>query len=179
MSHVAICKTEPGKPLIVDLEAVKLAALNLGLKCEERKTYRWWGHSVGDYPIPEGYTAEELGKNAVLVLSVPLETAQELGLSNVAGFYELAIIEDKKNPGCYLPMYDFYGQQERLDRIIGSPVRDEKNNVTAIAPKFMMHYRMCADALSAQEVGDQIDFEEQADGSWTSIVRPNEERLRR
>ncbi len=176
MSHVAICKTEPGKPLIVDLEAVKLAAMNLGLVCEERSTYKWWGHSVGDYPIPPGYTAAELGKNAKLVLSVPEELAKKLGFKNA---YELAIIEDKQNPGCYIPMYDFYGQQDKLDKIIGSPIRDETKAVTTIAPKFMMHYRMCADALSANEVGDQIDFEEQADGSWTSIVRPNEERLRR
>lgn len=175
MSHVAICKTEPGKPLIVDLEAVKLAAKNLGLKCEERSTYKWWGHSVGDYPIPHGYTADELGKNAVLVLSVTDELRARLGIKNDC--YELAVIEDRQNPGCYTYMYDFYNQRNGLDRVIGSPVLEEGKVVT-VAPTFLMHYRMCADAISATEVGDTIEFAELEDGSWQSIVTPNEERLR-
>ena len=175
MSHVAICKTEPGKPLIVDLEAVKLAALNLGLKCEERSTYAWYGRHVGDYPIPPGYTQAELGRNAKLVLSVPEELRQKLGIRGKC--YELAVVEDKQNPGCYTYMYDFFNRGNGLNDIIGDPVL-ENGKVVTVAPKFLMHYRMCADALSANEVGDQIQFEELTDGSWKSIVTPNEERLR-
>ncbi len=174
MSHVAICKTEPGKPLIVDLEAVKLAAMNLGMTCEERNTYKWWGHSVGDYPIPHGYTADELGKNAVLVLSTTPELRQKLGIS--PDCYELAVIEDKLNPGCYTYMYDFYNGGKGLDKVIGAPVKEDGAVVT-VAPVFLMHYRMCADALSARDAGDKIEFEEQRDGSWKSFVTPNENRL--
>jgi len=28
---------------------------------ENKKTYNWWGYHVGDYPIPNGFTKEDLG----------------------------------------------------------------------------------------------------------------------
>lgn len=175
MSHVAAFQTEPGKPLICDLEAVKFAAANLGMIARLDNKYKWWGHHVGDYPLPEGWTKEDMGNNAHMVLSVSPEKRKELGIG--ADCYELAIIADKKNPGAYTMMYDFYGQGRGLDKVIGAPI-SEKGKVTQIAPIFMQHYRMCCDALAAKEVGDKISFEEQEDGSWVSYTVPNEERLR-
>lgn len=179
MSHVAQFETEPGKPLITDLNAVKLAAKNLGLDVREDNKYRWYGHHVGDYPLPPGWTKHDMGKNAVLVLSPSEEKCKELGI-NKNTVYELGIVPDKNNEGCYVPMYDFFAKGQGLDKLIGSPVFDPKNRgiCKQVAPTFVQHYRMCCDALTAKEQGDEIEFEEQKDGSWVSHTYPNEERLR-
>jgi hypothetical protein len=58
MSHVATIECE-----IKDLKALKSACnrLNLIWK-EDQKTYKWFGRHVGDYPIPDGFTTNDLGK---------------------------------------------------------------------------------------------------------------------
>lgn len=183
MSHVATLKTKKGEPVITDLHTVAMAAAEMGLLCEERSNYYWWKDqtgrgSEGDFAVAQGFTTEELGNNAVLVLALPPEKIKELG-----GYgdktYELAIVKDPNNPGCYVPMYDFWGGRY-LEQIIGSPVLPDAGTGYAdqIAPKFMMHYHMCADKLTAQEMGDQIAFEEQEDGSYVSYTVANEERMR-
>ena len=58
MSHVAVIKLE-----LKNLEALKTACKNLGLKFNEgQKKYNWYGRSVGDYALPNGYEAKDLGK---------------------------------------------------------------------------------------------------------------------
>lgn len=183
MSHVEIGKTEPGKPVIVDIEAVFMAAKNLGMVVEKRPHYKWYGHHVGDYAVPQGWSSSELGKNAVYVLSISAEKKKELGITGQP--YELAIIEDKLNPGCFTYMYDFYQGGHGLDKVIGSPIR-EGGGIKTLAPKFLMHYRMCADALSAAELGDEIEFTDRdpetgelfGNDEWRSYTYPSEERLR-
>ena len=57
MSHVTEIKVE-----ILDLESLAKAAERCG--CElitNKKTYHWYGYSVGDYPLPKGFKAEDLG----------------------------------------------------------------------------------------------------------------------
>lgn len=176
MSHVAVARTVAGRPLITCLEAVRRAAKNLGMDVFERETYKWYGRFMGDYALPPGWRPEELGRNAVLVLAPSAETRKKLGVG--ADCYELAIVEDKNNPGCYVPMYDFWAGGHGLEAVIGAPAKDDKGNVVDVAPTFIQHYRMCADVLSAAEAGDEIEFEALPDGSWRSITRPNDTRLR-
>lgn len=58
MSHVATVDIE-----IKDLNALERACETLGLKLMRgQKTYRWYGRSVGDYPLPVGFKASDLGK---------------------------------------------------------------------------------------------------------------------
>lgn len=46
-----------------DLEAIRRAVKRIGgIWKEDQKTYAWWGRSVGDYPLPDGFTADQLGK---------------------------------------------------------------------------------------------------------------------
>lgn len=57
MSHVATIETE-----IHDLDALAAACESLGLELvRNQKVYNWFGRSVGDYPLPVGFTAAELG----------------------------------------------------------------------------------------------------------------------
>ena len=56
--HVASIKLE-----VKSLEALKAACQRLGLEFrEDQKTYTWFGTSVGDSALPEGFTQEDLGK---------------------------------------------------------------------------------------------------------------------
>jgi hypothetical protein len=58
VSHVSKIELE-----IKDLEALKTACQRLGFNFREgQKTYQWYGRWIGDSPLPEGITEEELGK---------------------------------------------------------------------------------------------------------------------
>ncbi len=79
MSHVSAIELE-----IKDLDALKAACERLGLKWLEGKTtYRWYGQWVGDYPLPEGFKVEDLGKCSHAI-SVP-GAAYEIGVVNRNG----------------------------------------------------------------------------------------------
>jgi len=58
LSHVSKIEIE-----IQSLEVLKDACNRLGLRFKEnQKTYRWFGKYMGDYPLPEGMTPDDLGK---------------------------------------------------------------------------------------------------------------------
>lgn len=57
MSHVSKVQIE-----IKSLADLKKAAETLGLYFREQSTYRWFGKFVGDSPMPEGFTEQELGQ---------------------------------------------------------------------------------------------------------------------
>jgi hypothetical protein len=96
------------------------------------------------------------------------------------GPYELAIVPHPDNPETYTVMYDFIGGGYGLEEFIGKPVNPDRKTGHAdmLAPKLVQHYRMCADAISAAEAEDSIEFEEQPDGSWVSYTRTAKERMR-
>ena len=56
--HVAVISLQ-----IKSLDALKAACQRLGLEFREGQTsYAWFGTSIGDAPLPEGFTKEDLGK---------------------------------------------------------------------------------------------------------------------
>lgn len=90
MSHVTTIALE-----ISDLDALKAAVRELGAEfIEGKKTYEWYGSSVGDYPLPKGMTVEQLGK-CDHVIKVP-------GVR-----YEIGVV--RLPNGKYTLAYDFYG----------------------------------------------------------------------
>ena len=57
MSHVAKIELE-----IKSLEALIQACRRLGFEfVRDQKTYQWYGRWMGDYPLPEGITTDQLG----------------------------------------------------------------------------------------------------------------------
>lgn len=159
MSHLASQTTRPGEPLFVDLAALKQAAETLGLEMIEQSNYRWYGKTVGDYPLPAGQTAETLGKNAKFVLRIPATKVAEMRAATryFNEPYEIGILEDANNPGCYVPVYDFFMGGYGLDAIVGEPITDG-DVVRMLAPKLKQRYDMVADVFAAQEAGDSIEF---------------------
>ena len=58
MSHISKIELE-----ITDPETLKLACERLGLNFIENQTiYKWYGTWVGDTPLPEGISIDDLGK---------------------------------------------------------------------------------------------------------------------
>ena len=87
--HVAVVKLE-----IRSLDALKAACERLGLEFKEGQThFSWFGYFVGDSPLPEGFTQEDLGK-CVHAISVP------------GARYEIGLVF---RDGCWRLMWDSYG----------------------------------------------------------------------
>jgi hypothetical protein len=58
MSHISRIELE-----IKDLQSLKEACKRLGFEfCDNQQSYQWYGHWVGDSPLPEGITEDQLGK---------------------------------------------------------------------------------------------------------------------
>lgn len=102
MSHVAAVQLE-----VLDLDELEAACKNLGLElARDQKTYRWYGRSVGDYPLPAGFREEDLGK---------CEHAIRVPGSSTA--YEIGVVKSRTGRG-YTLLWDFfaggYGMMEKV-----------------------------------------------------------------
>jgi len=74
MSHVSKIELE-----IQSLEDLKSACKRLGFSfMENQQTYQWYGRFIGDSPMPEGFTKDDLGK-CDHAIKVP-ECAYEIGI---------------------------------------------------------------------------------------------------
>ena len=94
MSHVATIKAE-----IKSLESLKTACERLGLTfIENQKTYTWYGHHVGDYPVPEGMQISDMGK-CLHAIKVP------------GARYEVGVIKDPMNDKSYSLIWDFWDRK--------------------------------------------------------------------
>lgn len=91
MSHVATIQAE-----IKSLESLKAACNRLGLTfMENQSTYKWFGRHVGDYPIPDGMTINDMGK-CIHAINVPNAD------------YEIGVIKDPMNERNYKLVWDFW-----------------------------------------------------------------------
>ena len=104
MSHVCEIQVE-----IKDLDALAAAAEKLGLELRRgQRTYRWWGKSVGDYPLPAGFTADELGK-----------CEHALSVRNNPNAYEVGVVKRKDGKPGYVLLWDFYAGGQGLEDAVG------------------------------------------------------------
>lgn len=89
MSHVTTVSIK-----IRDLNALKAAAKEHGCEFIEGKTtFEWYRQHVGDYPLPQGMTKEQMGK-CDHVIRCP-------GIN-----YEIGVVKTQDG---YTLAYDFYG----------------------------------------------------------------------
>jgi hypothetical protein len=104
MSHIAKITIK-----VKDLEALKIAAKNLGLEfVENQKKYRWYGVSVGDYPLPKNFTASDLGK-----------CEHALRIPNNSTAYEIGVVKSRDGDG-YELLWDFYNGGYGLQAKVGA-----------------------------------------------------------
>ncbi len=102
MSHISTVSVE-----ILDLECLRKAATKLGLYFREQSTYRWFGNFVGDAPLPEGMTVEDLGK-----------CQYAIGIEGNSEAYEVGVVKKKDGKG-YALHYDYWNGARGLEKIIG------------------------------------------------------------
>lgn len=104
MSHVTSIKVK-----IASLDALKSAAEALGLEFHEgQKTFRWYGRHVGDYPLPEGFSKEDMGK-CEHALSIP----------GNKGAYEIGVCKARDGSDNYELLWDFWGGGFGLEERVG------------------------------------------------------------
>lgn len=104
MSHVALVDIE-----IKDLAALNKACADLGLEFRgEQKTFKWWGTHVGDYPIPAGFTKEDMGK-----------CDHAIGVANNQDSYEVGVVKRRDGKSGYHLMWDFFGGGKGLQAVVG------------------------------------------------------------
>jgi len=109
MSHIAQVAVE-----IKSLEALKVAAARCGLEFREGKqTYNWYGRSVGDYPLPMGFTASELGK-CEHAIGIP-------GCHATGRYepYELGVVRRRDGGEGYTLLWDFWDGGHGLEALVG------------------------------------------------------------
>jgi hypothetical protein len=106
MSHVVAISVS-----IKDLASLRAAAEELGAIWMEGKTnYAWYGRHVGDYPLPEGFSASDLGK-----------CSHVIRLPGCA--YEIGVVAHPQRPGEFTMLYDFWGDGARLKSHFGDGLK--------------------------------------------------------
>lgn len=104
MSHVAKIST-----VITDLECLEAAAVACGLEFHNgQQKYRWFGRHVGDYPLPTGFKASDLGK-CDHAISVPGKPRA----------YEVGVCKNPNGDG-YVLLWDFWGRGYGLQDHVGN-----------------------------------------------------------
>ena len=157
MSHVASQDTKAGEPLFADLACLRKAADMKGFKVVDTPHYNWYNRYMGDYQKPEVMKIDELGHNALFILRMKEPARSKYRHSNGCDPYDIGIIADPNNPGCYTLVYDFYHGGYGIDELLGAPVRDG-NGIKMLCPELKQTYDMVCDAAAAAEVGDVIEF---------------------
>lgn len=116
MSHVVNVDLQ-----IKDLEALKKACELLGLEFREnQKTYRWYGHHVGDYPLPQGFTKYDMG-----------HCDHALRIKGQPNAYEVGICKRRDGKPGYLMQFDFYAGGHGLMAAIGPAAVKISNEYSA------------------------------------------------
>ena len=158
MSHVTEHEADSADQAIKDLFIFKKAAERCGLEFREgQNTFHTWandhgGRLVGDWPLPEGRTAEDVGK-CLHAVGIP---AGERSGSDYDK-YEIGIVESNKFPGTYSLLYDFYGGS--LEKRVGKKCED-----------LLMFYQMEAAKQAAEEQGHIYSETQLEDGTYTARV---------
>lgn len=103
MSHVTQMEL-----VVTDLDILRSNAEECGMEMIETGTYKWYGRHVGDYPIPEGFTQEDLGK-----------CSYALRVKGNPNAYEVGVIKNPNGDG-YVLLWDFWQDGFGLKDAIGS-----------------------------------------------------------
>lgn len=141
MSHVAKIKIE-----IKDMQALRAACKRLGLEfVEGQKQYAWYGRHVGDYPLPEGFTAQDMGR-CEHAIKVP------------GAKYEIGLCKRRDGKPGYTLLWDFYSAGG-LEAKLG-----------ANGQKLVQAYGIEAAKLAARRAGYRVTEATKSDGSVTLRV---------
>lgn len=96
------------KTKIRNLNALKSACEAIGLEfVEGQTTFKWYGHHVGDYPIPKGFGVSDMGK-----------CEHALRVKGNTRAYEIGVARSPDGDGWTL-LYDFWAKGQGLMDVVG------------------------------------------------------------
>ena len=111
MSHVADMKFVP-----TELSMLIAAAAKCGLRFDPNaRTYNWYGQHVGDYPLPAGFSASEMGKCDVGVFYI--DGAERMGGRHAP--YEIGVCKRRDGQEGFTLLWDFYAGGHGLMEKVG------------------------------------------------------------
>lgn len=131
MSHCVTINTE-----LKSLEAIRLACKQLGLFWRENQQhFAWFGRSVGDYALPQGFKAADMGR-CEHAIGIPGTT------------WEVGVVRRRKADGTpdegYTLLFDFFGMK-------GGPILEALGGQQA--NRFVQEYAAQQSVLLAQKKG--------------------------
>lgn len=139
MSHVATIDIE-----VKSIADAKAACARLGLEFREnQQTYRWYGTHVGDYPLPAGFKAADLGR-----------CQHAIGVKDNAVAYEIGVCARRDGKPGYTLLWDFYCGGHGLEAVVGKDCVNLRREYAAVAA-----------IRTAQAQGFRVQEHRQQDGS--------------
>ena len=96
MSHVDAYQCE-----FTNLDILRAAVKQIGGEMRQSEKYKWFGSHVGDHPLPDGYTASDMGK-----------CKHAISFKGIT--YEIGVVPSKTKPGCWDLLADFWGPGAQL-----------------------------------------------------------------
>jgi hypothetical protein len=116
---------------IKDLEALKQAAKELGLELVKQDHFKWYGTHVGDYPLPQGFTKEDMGK-----------CEYAIRLPGNPHAYEVGVCKRRDGKPGYQLLWDFWSGGYGLQDAIGKDGQKLKQGYAVqVAKKQMQQYQ--------------------------------------
>lgn len=116
MSHIAQVEIE-----VTNLDDLQQACQRLGLELVRgQQTYRWFGQSVGDSPLPDGFAVEDLGR---CDHAIRVSAAKASELSEIYGGqlpYEIGVVRRRDGKPGYVLFWDFWCQGLGLESVVGA-----------------------------------------------------------
>lgn len=172
MSHVATISLE-----IKNLDDLEAACNRLGLELVRGKeSYRWFGRSVGDHPLPEGFTVDDLGK-CDHAIRIPQS------VTGADRAYEIGVVKRRDGKPGWTLLWDFWNggkshfatgndyddRSERTDFTINNGPGLE-SIVGANASKLKQAYGIAAATRAARAKGFRVAERKQSNGSVQLVL---------
>lgn len=127
MSHVTEIDLE-----IKDLASLKKACEMMGLEFREgQKTYRWYGHHVGDYPLPKGFKASDMGHCEHAIALKDSAYPGETSGNRHDLPYEVGVVRRRDGKEGYTLLWDFWRGGFGLQSAIGEGANKLRDNYSA------------------------------------------------
>ena len=110
MSHLTTMNVS-----ITDLGALADAADDLGMVMERASSFKWYGRHVGDYPLPAGFTVDDLGQCEYRLKLKPDHPNLRPGLAP----YEVGVCRRRDGKPGYVLLWDFWNGGYGLRDTVG------------------------------------------------------------
>lgn len=110
MSHVTTVDLH-----ITDLAALAAAAKILGMELSKAETYKWFGSHVGDFPLPDGFTAQDIG-----------QCEYKLTIKDNDKAYEVGVVKRRDGKPGYTLLWDFWQGGYGLQDVVGKDAQNLK-----------------------------------------------------